>query len=282
MSRTIIFRAKLSWDELARIRCKYPKNSDLLDCIVNPQGNYVNVRLDDDTAKLVKNKFGNELYDYLCAKAYQLNGDKYYSYFIQLQEILNLPRSKVNNILEIGPGYNVLNALLGLYDYNVSTMDVNSDHSPTIIGDVLSMPENNDQYDLVCAFQVLQHVPHNQLHRALNNIVKRARHYVYISLPCPTNSILIQFKNKIMHRIVNRLSFDYKYFKALPMRARDKDEASLLKRPDKYNPHYWEVNTKSFPKKRILAIIESCGLEIKKHFHNVYHPYHWFVLGQKR
>lgn len=161
-------------------------------------------------------------------------------------------------------------------------MDVKPEHSPTICGDLLHPPQDLGQYDLVCAFQVLQHIPSQYFRDALCNLRKCSRRYVFISLPCPMNHLYVQFRAEFVQRLLQRLSFGFHLLLPLPLRPRDRDEQADLKRPDKHNPHYWEANRRSFSKRDILRTIDDVGISILKQFHNNLHPYHWFVLGEIR
>lgn len=274
-----VFKVLLRAEEYERIKRDHPGKVGILDHLVGQQGDNWKIILDRKTGALIRDMFGDTLYDRLYAKAYALKGDKYYSYFLQLQEILKLPKSKVDSILEIGPGYNILNSLLGLYDYRIFTMDVQQRFSPSLVGDVLYIPVKPDAFDLVCSFEVLQHLPFRHFRQALENIVQCARHYVFISLPCPTNYIYLHFRNTIVQRIIRRLSFDLRLFKTFPSKAGNINEEALKRRDDRHNPHYWEVNRSFYPKDTILRILEEYGVKVTRHFHNPLHPYHWFILG---
>ena len=273
-------RVKLSLKEIAEIRSAYPAQSSILDGLLNPQGKrYYNILLDEATVRTIRHEFGAELSDALYAKAYTLSEGRFFSYYLQLREILSLPKSQVSCILEIGPGINILKGMLELHGYKVSTMDVNLEHAPTFHGDLLQYQEHIGKYDVVCAFQVLEHLPSKEFRHALINMRRYSRRYVFISLPCPTNNIYLHLRGEIVQRLLRRLSCDIKFYLPLPFRPADRDEQSYLRRQDKHNPHYWEVNRRSYPKRKVLKDIEECGIKVKKHFHNQLYPYHWFVLG---
>ena len=206
-----------------------------------------------------------------------------YKLYYQLIEILKLPKSEVNKVLEVGPGLGILKTMLSNYSYEYVSLDIDESNKPGINADVRKIPLAESSVDLICAFQILEHLPYEDFIKALAEISRVSRRYIYISLPCNTSSVRFCFALKNNLRFLNRLSFKIEKLSVFNMwPKKDKDEAELLRRPDKKNPHYWEVGTKSFPKKRIIEAIESLGLRVLKDFHNPYNPYHWHILMKKQ
>ena len=77
---------------------KYPACSQRLDEIVEYGGPQVFIYMDRLDGLPVR------LTDELWRLALRINKKRFSSYYIQLREILELPKSKVESILEIGPG----------------------------------------------------------------------------------------------------------------------------------------------------------------------------------
>lgn len=94
--------------------------------------------------------------------------------------ILKLTKSKVHKILEIGPGTGIFEALIKNYDYRLITLDVNLKRNPDIEGNILNSPIKPDSFDLVCAYEVLEHLPHKYFQTALKQMIRCAKHYIYI------------------------------------------------------------------------------------------------------
>jgi len=65
-------------------------------------------------------------------------------------------------------------------------------------------------------------------------------------------------------------------------RAADPSESNWKGRKDYWNPHYWEVGRKSFPRSRFLADILASGLTVLWHKYNPRHTHHLFVLAEKK
>jgi ubiquinone/menaquinone biosynthesis C-methylase UbiE len=229
-----------------------------------------------------KNLLGDTLVNELYKKAYNFDFIRYTQYYFQLIEILNLPKTSINKILEVGPGLGILKNLLNNYDYKYVSLDLDKKNNPDILGSVTDIPMENNSVDLVCAFQILEHLPFNDFLEALNEINRVSSTYLYISLPCNTSSIRLNLDININQRYLSRLAMlNLNYFKPFLIKLKeDKKEKELLERPDSINPHYWEVGTKSYSKKRIREILKNNKIKILKDYHNPYKSYHWYILGE--
>ncbi|MFZ0547490.1 MAG: hypothetical protein WAM60_18735, partial [Candidatus Promineifilaceae bacterium] len=101
--------------------------------------------------------------DYLTiAKRSFLNERKLYSYFLQCKTIADLP--DVEKILEIGPGGCIAQTLLKHIGYEYATMDTQPLIEPDILSNFLDFETAGyeDTFDLVAAFQMLEHIPYEQ------------------------------------------------------------------------------------------------------------------------
>lgn len=264
-------------NEFDQLKQKYLGNADQLEDLVERIGPKSVIKLhelcDQDKASL-----NADLIDYMYRSAYALKPDTFWSYYIQLSEILALPKSNVSDILEIGIGIGILKSLIQNYDFRFVTLDLNAEWHPDLLGNVVDLPFQSKSFDLVCAFEVLEHIPFRFFKPALQEMARCAKNYVFISLPCPTNHIYIQFRLVFLQRIFRRLARQFEYLKLLATDLPDKNEQESLQREDKHNPHYWEVNRHSFPKKKVFDTIQSAGLNVMKTFHNHNNPYHFFIL----
>ena len=278
-----VHRAVFTNAQFKSLLKEFPEHKAWLESVVQHFGSKAIIFVDDITIHETRKKTGDELCDRLFRQAYAnvhfLREVNFQSTYLQLRETLNLPKSKIHDILEIGKGTGLFNALINMYDYEVKTLDVDTSWQPDLKGDILDIPSDDKSFDLVCAFEVLQHLPSGKISRGMEEMARVARSYVYISLPCQTNSVHFRLAARFRQSILSRFSFDFRFFRAFPsINLLDRDEAAFLKRPDKHHPHYWEVGTMSFPKKRIISMLNDAGLRVRKDFHNSYHPYHWFIL----
>ena len=94
---------------------------------------------------------------YLIDKFKESNFISHSSIAIQAREILQLLEPS-SSILEIGPSDGSLGHLLKWCGYNYKSIDVNNIISTAdYIGDFLKEDFEIGRFDLVCAFQVLEH-----------------------------------------------------------------------------------------------------------------------------
>ena len=103
-------------------------------------------------------------------------------YYPQLEHTLNL---KPRKILEIGVGHNVLYAVLKSQGFEITSFDNAPELKPDVIGDVRELRQHfqPNSFDVVCCFQVLEHLPFEDLAKCLEQISQVSRKYVLISLP---------------------------------------------------------------------------------------------------
>jgi len=144
------------------------------------------------------------------------------------------------------------------------------------------MNVKKNYYDMVCAFQVIEHLPSKYTEQIFKELARVTKKYIFISLPIQINSLKFNFNLDIKDRYTNRLSLRFNYEKLFQgFNIPDRDEQEFLKREDKSNPHYFEVGTKNYKKDKIIKMISKNNLNIVSDFHNHYYPYHWFILIEK-
>lgn len=77
----------------------------------------------------------------------------------QVDEVLKL---RPGSVLEVGPGLGTLKKILEVYGVSVETLDIDPDLRPNHIGSATSIPLADSSFDVVCAFQILEHLPYAQ------------------------------------------------------------------------------------------------------------------------
>lgn len=109
-----------------------------------------------------------------------LDRDRFLHYREQFVAVLKLNPSSV---LEVGPGPGLLANMLKRICGNVVTVDFAADLDPDIVADIKSMPLKNASFDVVCSFQVLEHLPWQEVPAALREMARVAKKYVLFSVP---------------------------------------------------------------------------------------------------
>jgi len=117
------------------------------------------------------------------------------SVWYQLCEINKL---KPSNTLEIGPGSGLLKEVGRVYDFHIKTLDIDPELMPDYVGSVTAIPIGDYAFDLVCAFQVLEHLVYEDALMAFAEMVRVSKKNILISLPDAKTGIGIKlYVNKI-------------------------------------------------------------------------------------
>ena len=203
---------------------------------------------------------------------------------IQLTSVTDLGDS-IQSILEIGPGSGYFSSIAKNLGYDVKTADIKSRTNPDYLGDFreVDIPE---RFDLVAAFEMLQHLPYEDLPAALEKIAALSSRYVFISVPARVHrfGLSVDIPRLLAPRRLglgwlrgsHTLSMTWEW----PRNA-DLPESNWKGREDYWNPHYWEVGRKSYPRSRLLSEIKASGLNVLWHKYNPSHTHHLFVMAEK-
>ena len=190
------------------------------------------------------------------------NQDRWASYWNQINEIVSL---NPVNVLEIGVGDKVLaNYIKSNTNIKHISMDIAEDLNPDIVGDIENIPIKNDHYDIVCAFEVLEHLPFEKFSRVLSELSRVSKKYVIISLPHWGRHFSIDIRVPFLKR------FKFKY------------KINLF--PIKHifgGQHYWEIGKRGYGLKEIRKKIRSSGFNIINDFIVFESPYHHFFVLKK-
>lgn len=188
---------------------------------------------------------------------------RWMSYYYQTKEITK--RKDITLMLDIGPGTTFLKDVLKTLRSNISykTLDIAKDVRPDYVGGVTNIPLGDATFDLVSAFQVLEHVEYKDVESALLEMKRVSKKYVFISLPQFGPSLELLFKFPFIKRI--RL-------------------AGKISHAPKHvfnGQHYWEIGKKGYSVKKIKKLMQ-------KHFNIIdeYVPfenqYHRFYIMEKK
>ncbi len=183
----------------------------------------------------------------------------------------------VQSVLEFGPGRGLMGTILKSYGLKYFCSDVvdygaNPDY-PYAIKD---FPEDQ-KFDLVCAFQTLEHNPPEDFQVHLQKMCDISSKYVYISLPYYGRWFSANFGlnlPKINRNFVKIFSCERWLKKERPI-----DKYRTSQTP--YAHHWFEVGDKGFSKTDIKEYGAKCGLNQIRSFHSSSLPYHYFILFEK-
>ena len=159
--------------------------------------------------------------------------ERWCSYYYQIKEILEL---NSHTILEVGVGSNILKDILIGREMNYSSCDIDKNIKPDYLQDISKLNINR-KFDIICAFQVLEHLPFNLFEKSLIKMKEHSNKYVLISLP--RYGMKFRFSFKIPNIKSKSLSFK------IPTRKEFKFNGE----------HHWEIDSLGMEQKEIERII---------------------------
>jgi len=186
--------------------------------------------------------------------------ERWSSYYYQLKLVLDL---MPGSILEIGVGDGVFRDYIrSNTNIEYKSLDFAGDLSPDYVESVDDFSLGK-KFDVICAFEVLEHLPFDSFERALKNIYDHSSKYVILSLPhfgpIINFSIKLPFFRKV--DIFLKIPFPKKHF---------------------FNgQHYWEIGKKGYSVKIVKNILNDHFL-IKNDFVPHNSPYHHFFVLEKK
>jgi hypothetical protein len=94
---------------------------------------------------------------------------------------------EVNTIADIGSGPGLVNQYIPYY-YDVLAVDINQEilrqnRRKTCIGDILDLPLQDKSVDMTISCDVLEHIEPDKLNRAVSELKRVSKKYIYIQVP---------------------------------------------------------------------------------------------------
>lgn len=192
-----------------------------------------------------------------------LSKERWSSIWHQLDEIVEL---SPHNVLEIGPGPGIFSASARAIGIHVETMDIDPELKPDHIASVFDIPFDDEKFDVVCAFQMLEHLPFEKSLLAFTEMCRVAKHSVVISLPDAAKRWPISLT---LPRIgLLQFSIPKPRLKA-PLHNFDGE-------------HYWEINKFGYALNDVVnALTRNRSIELIKSYRVNENPYHHFFIFKK-
>jgi 2-polyprenyl-3-methyl-5-hydroxy-6-metoxy-1,4-benzoquinol methylase len=151
-------------------------------------------------------------------------------------------------ILEIGTGSGFINRYLKGKNYSVTSIDIDKNKGPDIVGNIVNYNFGNRHYDTILAFEVFEHLPFRDFEKAVKNISNICDKQIFISLP---------FNQKNLLTIYLKLG---RYFEQEWVLRKAKRRITTVN-------HHWELGYKEFTRERV---------------ENVFLDNHFYIQQNKR
>ncbi len=172
------------------------------------------------------------------------NKARFASYATQLEEVL---QSQPRSVLEIGKGNGLLSFLLTGAGVRCVTADFDPALKPDLCLDIRQpLPLEDAAFDVVCAFEILEHVPFEFFGKVMKEMLRVCRTCVCLSVPdCEP---LVGFDLRLPW--IGPVHFQREF--------------TRWRKPEHVfdGEHYWEIGKRGYPLSRILACIRQAGGEV--------------------
>ena len=179
-------------------------------------------------------------------------------------QVFEIAILKPRSVLEIGVGSGLLKAILLQLSIPVTSVDLDPELQPDYVASIECLPFKDNLFDVVCAFQVLEHLPYESSLNAFRELARITSEYVIISLP---NSRTL-WRYLIHIPKLGILNF------AIP-------------RPEIHAPehhfdgqHYWEIGKRGFSTQKVVKDLSEI-MKLAKSYRVSEYPYHHFFVFRK-
>ncbi len=185
--------------------------------------------------------------------------DRWASYHYQLREVLAL---RPASVLEVGVGDGTLGRQLRHFNIPYTSIDTAADLAPDVVGSILKLPFEDDAFDVVCAFEVLEHLPFADVPTAVRELARVARRAVVVSIPHFGPPIAFRCKVPFLPEISFALKVPF---------------------PKEHvfnGEHYWEVGKRGYSRVKVRRMFSSV-LPVVREFVPFENQYHRFYVLKK-
>ena len=178
----------------------------------------------------------------------------------QLDEVIKLNPQRV---LEVGPGPGLFKAAASAMGVNVETLDLDPELKPDYLASVLEMPFADGSFDVVCAFQMLEHLPFSDSQLAFREMARIASKSVIISLP----DAATRWPMSIHIPMIGAVRF------SLPKPRLRSPEHTFD------GEHYWEINKAGYALNKVISDFRhGVHLSLLRTYRVPENPYHRFFV----
>lgn len=191
---------------------------------------------------------------------------RFISYFYQIDLVKKL---KLNKVLEIGVGNKTVSNYLKQNGIKVETCDFNKDRKPDYVADVRDLPFKDNSYDVIMACEIFEHIPWEDINKALKEFKRVSKRHVLISVPYVSIIFEVILRLPLIDVILKKPFLDI--FFRLPL---------FLKNIKPSREHYWEMGLKGYSIKKIRSTFEK-HFKILKEVRPVLQPFHHFFILKK-
>ena len=193
-------------------------------------------------------------------------GDHYFSdnqMTSMTKQIQYVHARRPKRVLEIGLGNGFVSSFLSSAGYDVTTMDINENLKPDVVGDITELDSyfENGAFDLVLCAEVLEHMPLADSLKALEKMSIVSSKHVIVTLPRS-----------------QKILFDFQFYMKLPTFARFASGLfmSLPWRRENILNHHWELDSKKKTTIKEMKKLMEENYKVASLEREKLNPYHYF------
>lgn len=162
---------------------------------------------------------------------------RFIAYFYQIDLIRQL---KPQNVLEIGVGNKTVSNYLKYHGIKIDTCDFDESLEPDYVADIRNLPFEENSYDAIMACEVLEHIPWEDVDKALSELYRISKKHAIISIPYASASFELIFRFPLIGRLLNRTLINL--FFRMPF---------FFSTIEFSGEHYWEMGRRNYSSKKI-------------------------------
>jgi len=189
---------------------------------------------------------------------------RFITFFHQIDTIKKLGGK---NVLEIGVGNKTTSNYLKKNGFYIKTCDIDKSLNPDVISDIRDLPFEDNSFDVVCAFEILEHLPFEESIKGIKEMLRVSNKYVLFSVLYSSVYINISVNTNVLGG--KRILFKDFVFRVPQFFRKAKFDGQ----------HYWEIGRKGFSLKRVLKRLEKEGINVINKKRNKLTPrQHSFII----
>jgi len=191
--------------------------------------------------------------------------DRFITYFYQVDITKSL---NPETVLEIGVGNKTVSNYLKQHGYNITTCDFDKELQPDCVADIRNLPFDNNSYDLVLAFEILEHLPWDDVNIALSELHRVTNKHAVISIPYFSAAFEIAIHFPFIKKILKKPFLNIFLFR-IPLFFRGIQFTG---------EHYWEMGRKNYSIWKVRKLFKKRFLINKEVRPTLNSDHHFFVL----
>lgn len=178
--------------------------------------------------------------------------ERFISYYYQTSLVMDAVDNS-DKILEIGPGAGISSFYLKSAGLDVTTCDIDKDLDPDVVADIRNLPFGANTFDVVTAFEVLEHLPWVDFENTLMELKMVSKKNVIVSLPYRSTGFEFVFKFPGI-RTIFKSNFMV-FFLRFPWFFRGFASSGQ---------HYWEIDGYNYRLAKVAKIFKNNFKSVKK------------------